>query len=853
MMTVTPRPSAEITEACRKGNSLMLYSARGVLALTPVRDNIVRVRFAPGREIPQTSYPYLLEQNVFPQWDWSEVPKAVEAEGASCREICLKTGKLRVIVNRKTSSIRCETPEGKLIARERGEESREMEPFDAFRIREDGNAQVEEVQTADGVKKVVKSADSVFDRRLYHTRVHWVFAPDEALFGLGQNDTGQFNLRGSTQYLHQANMKIAVPLLVSSKGYGILLSTGSPVVFNDNEYGSCLYAEAEEAIDYFLIAGNMDAVIAGYRTLTGRAPILPRWAFGYVQSQERYESQQELEDIASEYHRRGLGLDCVVQDWCSWTGEQWGQKTLDPVRYPDPEKMMQTLHDVGVHLLISVWPNMREGTADRREFADAGLLLPTTDIYDAAKPEARELYWEQMNRGLFRYGIDGWWCDSCEPWTPEWNHAIKPEPFVSFLEFAGTAGKILPADLCNAYSFYHAMTVWEGQRGQEGAAAEAPRNPGRPSGIRAVSAADSTPETYAGSEDECRTDSGQPAEKRVINLIRSAYTGQQRFGVVSWSGDISASWENLRKQVCEGLNFCASGFPYWTFDAGGFFVKRGKAWYWNGEYEDGWRNPAYCELAVRSFQFAAFLPMFRGHGTDFRREWWYAGGEDSVFYRALQKISRLRYTLLPYFYSLAGSVYLADDTMLRMLAFDFASDPQAVGIADEFMAGRSLLVCPVLEPMYYRRDGREMPGKAKSRRVYLPAGCDWIDFWTDVCYPGGQWITAEAPLERILLYVRAGSILPEAQAGLTAEETFSQPCTFVVYPGADGSFRFYEDEGDGYGYEKGAYALTQISWDDAASKLTFGKTEGSWRAETRPEEHPVEIKKIRRGTDHGLQ
>lgn len=852
MMKVTPRPSAEITEAYRKENTLVLLSERGVLALTPVKANIVRVRFAPGREIPEVSRPYLLEQEEFPQWDWEKLPAGAAAGNGA--EILLSTEALRVIVNCRTASVRYETPDGKPVARERAEESREMEAFDSYRISAGGKVRVEEVRTADGVKKVVRDADTVFDRRLYHTRVHWEFAPDEALFGLGQNDTGRFNLRGSTQYLHQANMKIAVPMLVSSKGYGILLTTGSPAVFSDSEYGSYLYAEAEEAIDYFFIAGGMDTVIAGYRALTGKAAMLPRWAFGYVQSQERYESQEELENIAAEYHRRGIGLDCVVQDWCSWPDGMWGQKSLDPERYPDPEGMMKTLHDSGVHLLISVWPNMNEKTENHREFADAGLLLPASDIYDALNPEARKLYWDQMNRGLFRFGIDGWWCDSCEPWTPEWSHAIKPEPFRTYDEFCQTAGRALPADLSNAYSYYHAMTVWEGQRAeQERLLEEQVQKEQNQKAQTEGKAAEQSESAAAPVEmpagETGGKSAGKPAEKRVVNLIRSAYTGQQRFGTVQWSGDISASWESFRRQVAEGLNFCASGLPYWTFDAGCFFIKRGKAWYWNGDYEDGWDNPSYCELAVRSFQFAAFLPMFRGHGTDIRREWWYAGGEDSVFYQALLRINRLRYTLLPYFYSLAGSVVLHDDTMLRMLAFDFASDPQAVGVKDEFMAGRSLLVCPVEEPLYYHRDGSEMSGKLKTRSVYLPEGCDWIDFWTDICYRGGQWIEAEAPISRIPLYVRAGSIIPEAKAGLTSGEVFSQPCTFVVYPGADGRFAYYEDEGDGYGYERGEYAETEIRWNDAEGKLSFGETKGSFRADARPEEHPVEIRRIRRDID----
>ena len=599
---------------------------------------------------------------------------------------------------------------------------------------------------------------------------------------------GAWDLRHTTQYLHQANLKIAIPLLLSGNGYGILLSTQGTAVFNDTQYGSYLYTEADEYLDYYFLAGSPEEVIGQFRALTGRASMLPKWAFGYIQSQERYESAKELVETAEEFRRRGIGLDALVLDWMSWTGDLWGQKTFDPRRFPDPAAMTDALHKKNVHFMISIWPNMSGECDNYREFQEAGLLLPGSEIYDAFREEGRKLYWKQAQEGLFQYGIDAWWCDSCEPVTPEWSRKLKPEPGEMYHEYLEAASEIMPRQKANVYGMYHARAVYEGQRG---------------------------------CDEKGRAASGG-AQKRVVNLTRSGWAGSQRYGTILWSGDTSASWETLRRQITAGLHFCASGMPYWTLDIGAFFVKKGNNWFWNGQYENGSEDPAYRELYVRWFQYGAFLPVFRSHGTDCRREPWQfesgnpvpeqSGVPEEPCYEAILSAIRGRYRLLPYIYSLAGAVWRENGTMMRPLVFDFPREKKAAGIMDEYMFGPALLVCPITEPM----EGREA-----VRTVYLPAGTDWYDFYTEERYEGGRELTARVGIDHIPVYVKAGSILPVMEPGESTAEMEGREILLQVYAGADGSFTLYEDAGDGYGYERGEYCVTQICYQDESGKVEW--------------------------------
>ena len=545
MLQASGRKSRAVTEVTREENALFLTSEAGIIRLIPQTDRAVRVSWTEngsfgkeqGAEYSDLSGGCICQEGApvsdgcaAPDnrwWSWQE----------NDREIRLETAQLHLIVARATGSIRYERPDGTPLAAERAWESKNTEDYDSFRPVINENTRVEEVATPDGIKRRIREADRIFDRKLCRTRLYLEFAPGERLYGLGQAEEGVRDLRHTVQYLHQANLKIAIPLLLSGNGYGILLSTQGTAVFNDTQYGSYLYTEADEYLDYYFLAGSPDEVVGQFRALTGRAVMLPKWAFGYIQSQERYESAQELVETAEEFRRRGIGLDALVLDWMSWTGDLWGQKTFDPQRFPDPAAMTDALHEKNVHFMISIWPNMSAECDNYREFQEAGLLLPGSGIYDAFREEGRKLYWKQAEEGLFRYGIDAWWCDSCEPVTPEWSRKLKPEPGEMYHEYLEAASEIMPRQKANAYGMYHARAVYEGQRG-----CAARFLPGAP-------------------------------EKRVVNLTRSGWAGSQRYGTILWSGDISASWETLRRQITAGLHFCASGMPYWTLDIGAFFVK----------------------------------------------------------------------------------------------------------------------------------------------------------------------------------------------------------------------------------------------------------------------------------------
>lgn len=776
MLVANKRPDSKIIRMERIEDTLILYSEKGKIKLEPKSDTIVRVVYTQKEHFSKQVKPGVINHNTYASWDYKETD----------HDIILITDKLNLIINKKTASMKYCDSKGKLLLAERENESKTLEEFDSFRTIFDETAKVERIETPDGVKEVVRNAPKVFDQKLYKTRLYLQWQENEALYGLGQNEEGCLNLRGTTQYLHQANMKIAIPMLVSSLGYGILVDTYSPFIFQDTQYGSYLYTEADYEMDYYFIYGeNIDGVIKGYRSLTGKAAMLPKWTFGFIQSQERYETAEELNEIVEEHRRRMIGLDCIVLDWCSWEGNLWGQKTFDKERFPDPTAMMKQLHENNAKLMVSIWPNMSEESDNYREFKEKGYLLPGINIYNPYQEEGRALYWKQAMEGLFCHGIDAWWCDSSEPFTPEWNHIGKPEPSTMYQEFFDTSSQYIPAQLSNSYGLLHAKTMYEGQRSV--------------------------------------TD-----EQRVVNLTRNGYTGQQRYGTILWSGDIYASWSTLKKQIAAGLNLCVSGLPYWTLDIGGFFVRKGVQWYWNGDYDKGLEDLGYRELFIRWFQLGCFLPIFRSHGTDVRREIWNFGVEGDPFYDTLVMYNRLRYKLMPYIYSMAFKVWRDDYTMLRMLAFDFAQDERARVIDDQFLFGESILVCPVTSPMYYEKDSVELSDVPKTREVYLPEGCGWYDYWTNRYYQGGQTIIADATIDKLPLYVKEGSIIPTTFVMQYVDEIQDAPITYKVYTGKDAAFELYEDEGNGYGYEKGAYAITKVTWSEQEQKLQVEEPIGSY-------------------------
>ena len=742
MLTPFKPKSREIKKVERKGNALFLYSDNGILVLDPKSENIVRVIYTMQEELSKKEKPGIVLKDSFEEWNYKETEKTVE----------LFLNGVTVCVRKDSGSVSYYSA-GKLLFKERDIDAKEFEEFESLRLA--GVPQKTRIiETADGKKEVLEDPLKISTGKSYHIRLNFELG-DEALFGLGQQEKGFASLRGKTLYIHQGNRKIAVPMFVSTNGYGILVDTYSPLIFNDNQNGSYIYTEADQELDYYFIAGvtadnkaDMNKVISGYRYLTGKAALLPKWAFGYVQSQERYETQEEILATVKKSRELGIGMDCLVLDWLSWPDNQWGQKSYDKSRFPDPRGMIKKMHDDHVHFMISIWPTMAGNTENHKEFAEKNLFLPANTCYDAFKKEARELYFDQLKRTHFSYGTDAWWCDSSEPFTPEWNHLVRPEEGVLYKEYLDEAGLRMTYEYCNSFPLYHAMGIYENQR-------------------KAM--------------EEAADKDSQYKEKRVCNLTRSAYTGQQRYGTIMWSGDTDASWGTLKNQVAIGLHFSASGIPFWTNDIGAFFVKHGINWYWDGKYDDTADNKGYCELYTRWYQYSAFLPMFRAQ---------------------------------PYIYSEAGKVWLKDASLIRWLAFDFAYDKNTWGITDQFMFGESIMVCPVLDAMYYDENGEKLDNNAesvvnKTRKVYLPAGCDWFDFYTGEKYEGGKTVTVSAPLDIIPFFVKDGSIIPMRAAALSTEEQ-NDEIEFKRFGNVTKGYEFYEDAGDGYGYEKGEYKLTVI-------------------------------------------
>ncbi|MCH5333528.1 MAG: DUF4968 domain-containing protein, partial [Agathobacter sp.] len=631
MLSVIPPRSRAITGYEKREDGLYLFSEAGRYRLTPKEPGVVRITYTKRDAFSEKKKPGVISDAVEQDWSVSETEE----------ELCFVTQALRIVIKKDTASFRYCDAQGDVLLSERERDSKELEEFPVYRIVEGGEISTEKVSTADGEKTVVRHADKIEDGSLFHTRLWLGWQDGEALYGLGQHEEGFSNLRGQMLFLHQGNRKIAVPMLVSGLGYGILMDTYSPMIFSDTAYGSYLYTEADEELDYYFILGpDMDGVVRAYRRLTGKAAMLPKWAFGYLQSQERYETADQILAVAEEYRKRGLGLDAVVLDWCSWEDGKWGQKSFDAKRFPDPAAMVEELHKKDVHFMMSIWPNMSANCEDYQEFKEAGLLLPGSEIYNALSEEGRKLYWKQVQTALYDKGVDAWWCDSSEPVTPEWNHFVRQEPAALYSEYCRSLENHLPADMTNAYCLFHAQALYEGQRS-----------------------------------------SGRTGAGRVMNLTRSGYTGQQRYGTVLWSGDIGASWDTLRRQIAAGLNFCASGLPYWTTDIGAFFVKKGAPWYCDGDYDNTTEDLGYRELYVRWSQWECFLPVFRGHGTDCWRELWRFGEEGTPFYDALVACNRLRYELMPYIYTQAGLVWLRDESFIRLLAFVFPDDPAVYEIA----------------------------------------------------------------------------------------------------------------------------------------------------------------------------
>ena len=580
-----------------------------------VTNSIVRITYTQGREFMDRPSRIVVAPA-------DEVAFALRTEE---QQYVISTGMLNVTVNKYTGALSYFDSTDTVLMREPAGGGRSLKTKPVTRNVFRGNSAIATVQGIDGARVTAAEYDTVFDRDAFEAKLEFVFADGEALFGLGSHEEGYGNLRGHSRDLYQQNMKAVVPHLVSTRGYSVLLDCGSLMTFHDDEQGSFWWADVVDELDYYVIyGGTFDGVMRGYRHLTGATPLPPKWAFGYVQSKERYVTAEEMIKVVAEYRRRSIPLDCVVLDWKSWpNGDGWGQKSFDPLRFPDPESFTKKLHELGAKLMVSIWPIMTGGCENQRELNEHGLMLGNQSTYNAFVPEARARYWEQARRGLFELGVDAWWCDCTEPFEADWNGAEKPSRAERLSINTEASKRYLDAGEINTYSLVHSQGIYEGQRSLR-------------------------------------------SDKRVLNLTRSSYAGQHRYGSFTWNGDVCATWETLRHCIPEGVNFCATGEAYWTVDAGGFFVgNRPDLWFWRGDYPGGSRgltpmdalspdgndtgstDLGFWELYTRWLQYAAFLPMFRSHGTDVPREIWRFGEEGSPFYDAIATTTAEWLVILP--------------------------------------------------------------------------------------------------------------------------------------------------------------------------------------------------------------
>lgn len=541
-----------------------------------------------------------------------------------------------------------------------------------------------------------------------------------------------------------------------------------------------LWSEVADGLDYYFVYGpSLDDVVAGYRRLTGPATMLPRWAFGLWQSRQRYVTAQDSIGVVDEFRRRGIPLDNIVQDWSYWPVNAWGSHEFEHDRFPDPDAWVKALHERHAHVMISVWGKFYRDTANFAELQRDGYLYqPTLDIhlkdwlgydytfYDAFNPGARKVYWQQIDRTLFRRGLDAWWLDGSEP------DVVQPSPptLAATEKLIGQTYFGPASRTINAWPLFNSQAVYEGQR------------------------------------------SSAP-DQRVFILTRSGFAGIHRYATVVWSGDTTSTWTALAKQIAAGLGYSGAGEPYWTMDIGGYTMDmRFAAAHQKPEIQDEWR-----ELNARWFEFGTFAPLTRLHGELQPREPWAFGGEDSPAYQTIVKFDRLRYRLLPYVYSLAGDTSHHGGTMMRPLMMDFPTDAIACASTDEYMFGRALLVAPITQY------------KARNRNVHLPATAGgWYDFWTGRPVAGSQSIAAAAPYDEIPLFVRAGAIVPVGPDLQYTAEKPADPITLYVYTGADGSFTLYEDDGLTYGYERGEFTEIPVHWNDTTKTLTVGARTGQF-------------------------
>ncbi len=880
IQTALSVPARSLTHVERVDDGLIVPLGDKFLKVQVCADDIIRVACATDPAIFGHASLAVIDQGKVKHWDLNLTDERA----------ILSTARLEAVVDLKTGKVSFLDAAGQPIL---AEKARELSP-------------------------AIVQGDNTF-----HVRQEWEAQADEALYGLGQHQLGLMNIKGYDLDLWQYNGTIAIPFLVSSRGYGILWDNTSYTRFGDlrecesipasrlfdadgtpggftasyfagqnferliarrketsidialtndaklpelpangasvrwegdvlagqtgdyafhlfsnygvklwvdnqlvtsywhqrwqpwkniarvhfdaghryhlklewitesggqrlqflwktpsNDPNTSLWSEVGEGTDYYFCYGpGLDTVIAGYRRLTGAAPLMPLWAYGLWQCRQRYETAQQSLDVMAGYRSRGIPIDNIVQDWFYWKADAWGSHEFDPDRFPDPTGWIRAIHEkYHAHLMISVWPKFYPGTENFKALRSRGFLYETPlgedvkdwmgypyTFYDAFNPGARKLFWSQINRELFSKGVDAWWLDASEP-------EVAPD-------LPGQRSRMHPtalgsgARMLNAFPLLNSQAVYEGQR------AAAPN-------------------------------------QRAFILTRSAFAGQQRYASAVWSGDISSAWPTMRAQITAGLGYSLSGLPYWTMDIGGFSVpQRFSQKHPKPEDEEEWH-----ELNARWFEFGTFAPLLRVHGEFPYREMWEFGGDSSPTYRAELKFDRLRYRLLPYIYSVAGNVTRDSGTLMRALVMDFRADTNTWNIGDEFMFGPAFLVNPVTTY------------QARSRPVYLPrTSGGWYDFWAGSFAGNGTNFDASAPYDAIPLYLKAGSIVPVGPDLQFTREKPADPITLLVYMGADGDFTFYEDDGLTYAYEKGASSRIPIRWNDQERTLTIDERSGSFK------------------------
>lgn len=731
-------PAGATVKSYKKGIDGVTFTLdKGLMQVLICKDDIIEVKYTILNAF--LNKPSLVVNN---RW----LPRPVFNVTESGDTITIITKKLKIEINKTTNAITYATLSGKVITAE-DDQNKTMTPA-----------------VIAGIKT-------------YSVGTQFNSPANEALYGLGCHplDSLSINYKGRNQDLAIRYMTGAIPVLLSTKGYGLLWDNYAASNFYGGVDGNTKFnyvSESGRQVDYYFFYGpGFDHIIDLYRMATGKAPMYAKWAFGLFQSQDRYMSEAEIISVKNNYRKNHIPVDVIVQDWYYWDPLPIGSHVMQPQRYPHPKKMVDELHKAHIHGMISIWPVFGKGTANYDTLYKMGGLTDITwdnvvthtfdTYYDAHYPKARDLYWAQARDSLIkRYGWDAWWIDQCEPDNGNLLDERRQSNF--------HIGKGI--DYFNTYSLEHTKGIYKGWRKDI---------PG----------------------------------KRAFFLARQSFAGAQRNAATLWSSDIFCGFDAFKNQVPQGINACASGIPYWTSDIGGY------QYHWTAP---DWSKPEFRELFTRWFQFGTFCPIFRIHGKGeralFSKNW------DDKTKDILLKYDNLRYRLMPYIYSLAGRVTTENYTMMRALTFDFRRDSNVYSIPDQYMFGPAFLVNPVTQQLYTAKNA---PAN-KSRRVYLPATTKWYDFWTGQVLEGGQTLDAAAPMDIMPLYVRAGSIIPMGPEIEYATEKKGAPIELRIYPGANGSFKFYEDENDNYNYEKGQYATFTLSWNDQEHKLSISDTKGQF-------------------------